>query len=95
MNRIKITSKGQITIPQELREKLEIKEGMYLSGYIIDGSLILKPLPDDRDNAKFINYACRESQDSIGVLKVREMAKGFNVNMQKQVREIREEEQGA
>ncbi len=95
MNKIKITSKGQITIPQELREKLEIRVGTYLSGYIVDGSLVLKPLPDDRDNAKFLKYAYRESQDSIGVLKVREMAKGFNVNMQKQVRELREEESGA
>jgi looped-hinge helix DNA binding domain, AbrB family len=95
MNRIKITSKGQITIPRELREKLEIKEGMYLSGYIKDGGLVLKPLPDDSDNAKLIRYAHRESQDNVGILKVREMAKEFDLNMQKQVREIREEESGA
>ena len=92
MNKIKITSKGQITIPIEIREKLEIKEGMYLSGYIKDDSIILKPFPEDGDKAKLIDYAYLESKDSIGLSKVREMTKGFNLDMLKQVREIREKE---
>ena len=92
MNKIKITSKGQITIPMALREELEIKEGMYLSGYIKDGSIILKPLPQDSDKAKLISYAHKESQGSIGIPKVREMTSSFNLNMSKQVRKIREEE---
>ena len=94
MNKIKITSKGQITIPRDLREKLEIKEGMYLSGYIKDGSLVLRPLPDNSDKVKLISYAYQESRDSVGLSKVREMTRGFNLNMSKQVREIREEESG-
>ncbi|MGZ5472175.1 MAG: AbrB/MazE/SpoVT family DNA-binding domain-containing protein [Nitrososphaeraceae archaeon] len=92
INKIKITSKGQITIPISLREELEIKEGMYLSGYIKDGSIILKPLPQDSDKVKLISYAYKESQDSVGISKVREMTSSFNLNMSKQVRKLREEE---
>ncbi len=92
MNKVKITSKGQITIPKDLREKLEIKEGMYLSTYIESGSLVLKPLPENMDKIKLINYAYDESRSSVGLSKVREMAAGFNLNMPKQVRKIREEE---
>ena len=92
MDKIKITSKGQITIPVALREELKIKEGMYLSGYIKDGSIILKPLPQDSDKVKLITYAFKESQGSVGLPKVREMTGSFNLNMSKQVRKLREEE---
>jgi AbrB family looped-hinge helix DNA binding protein len=92
MNKVKITSKGQITIPKDLREKLEIKEGMYLGADIEEGNLVLKPLPENIDKIKLINYAYSQSRDSVGLLKVREMAAGFNLNMSKQVRKIREEE---
>lgn len=91
MNKVKITSKGQITIPKGVREKLELKEGMYLSADIEEGNLVLKPLPENMDKIKLINYAYRESRDSVGLLKVREMAADFNLNMSKQVRKIREE----
>jgi len=47
ISKIKITSKGQITIPKALREKMNLKEGMYMSAYIQDDNLILKPLPQD------------------------------------------------
>jgi len=92
MKRIKITSKGQITIPRDMRDKLEIGDGTYLSGYIKDGSIILRPLPQNDNKAKLLSYAYQESRNSVGLEKVREMTKGFNLNMQKQVRKIREEE---
>jgi AbrB family looped-hinge helix DNA binding protein len=92
INKIKITSKGQITIPRILREELDIKEGMYLSGYIKDGSIVLRPLPQDSDKVKLISFAYKESQGSIGIPKIREMTRDFNLNMSKQVRKIREEE---
>ena len=92
MKRIKITSKGQITIPRDMRDKLEIGKGMYLSGYIKDGNIVLRPLPQDDNKAKLLSYAYQKSRNSVGLEKVREMTKGFNLNMQKQVRKIREEE---
>ena len=92
MKRIKITSKGQITIPRDMRDRLEIKDGMYLSGHVKDGSIILRPLPQDDNKAKLLSYAYQKSRDSVGLAKVREMTRGFNLDMTKQVREIREEE---
>jgi len=92
---VKITSKGQITIPKRLRDEIKIKVGMYLNAYIEDGNLVLKPLPQDSDKAKLLNYAYEESRGNIGIDRVREMAKDFNLNMAAQVRDIREEEAAA
>ena len=91
MNKIKITSKGQITIPKEIRDELDIGEGMYLKGYIENGNIVLKPLPHNTDRLKLISYAHDEGRDSVGILKVRDMTKGFNLDMSKQVRKVREE----
>jgi len=91
-NNVKITSKGQITIPKKLRDEIKIKVGMYLNAYVEDGNLVLKPIPQDSDKVKLLNYAYKESQGNIGIDKVREKARDFNLNMSSQVREIREEE---
>ena len=92
MTKIKITSKGQITIPVEIREELELGEGMYLKSYIENGNVVLKPLPGNTEKQKIISYALDEGKNSVGLPKVREMTSGFNLNMSKQVRHIREEE---
>ena len=92
MNKIKITSKGQITIPVEIREELELGAGMYLKGYIEKGNIVLKPLPDNAEKQKLISYAHDEAGSNVGILKIREMTKGFNLDMSKQVRDIREED---
>lgn len=94
IKKIKVTSKGQITIPREIRDKLEIKNGMYLRGYIKEGNIVLKPLPNNSNKAKLLSYAYQESKDNIGLARVREMTKGFNLNLQKQIRKLREEETG-
>ncbi|MBM3700646.1 MAG: AbrB/MazE/SpoVT family DNA-binding domain-containing protein [Actinobacteria bacterium] len=94
MDKIKVTSKGQITIPASMREELEIKEGTYLGGYIKDRSIILKPLPGDTDRLKLITYAYKKSEDDIGIARVREMTAGFNLDLSRQVKNIREEEAG-
>jgi len=65
---------------------------LFLSGYIKDGSIILKPLPQDSDKVKLISYAYKESQGSVGISKIREMTSGFNLNMSRQVKKLREEE---
>ncbi len=94
MNKIKITSKGQITLPREIRDELEIKEGSYLSGYIKDGNIILRPLPQDSDKIKLISFAYKESLGSIGIDRVREMTGSPELKMQEQVRKLREDEAG-
>lgn len=41
----RITERGQITIPKEIREKFELKTGDILCFLEVDGSIILKQGP--------------------------------------------------
>ncbi|MBC7334502.1 MAG: AbrB/MazE/SpoVT family DNA-binding domain-containing protein [Actinobacteria bacterium] len=92
LNKIKVTSKGQITIPKSIREKLKIKVGSYLTGFVKEDSIILKLFPESIDKTKLLDFVYSESLNSIGVNEVREVAKGFNLNMARQVRKVREED---
>jgi AbrB family looped-hinge helix DNA binding protein len=42
---VKVTRKGQTTIPAEIREKLGIKEGDVLAVEAIDQKVVFKPIP--------------------------------------------------
>lgn len=42
----KVTTKGQATIPEELRKKLSIKPGQRLVWEVEDGKLVALPAPD-------------------------------------------------
>ncbi len=39
----KISTKGQLTIPKDFREKLKLREGDEVILYIKDGGIIIKP----------------------------------------------------
>jgi AbrB family looped-hinge helix DNA binding protein len=43
--RVRVKHKGQVTIPQEIRNKLGIEEGTILDITIQDSTILLKPLP--------------------------------------------------
>ena len=61
INKVKVTSKGQITLPKEIRDCLDIGTGIYLSAYIEDGKIILKLLPKE-DKLELIQYAQRKGK---------------------------------
>lgn len=48
---VKVTRKGQTTIPAEIREKLGIKEGDDLAVEAIDHQVVFKPIPKIGDCA--------------------------------------------
>ena len=48
---VKVTRKGQTTIPAEIREKLRIREGDELAVEAIDQQVIFKPIPRMQDCA--------------------------------------------
>lgn len=48
MLKIKVTSKGQITLPSDARRKLNIREGDTLDATIRNGSLVLIPRKSER-----------------------------------------------
>jgi len=44
MSLVKVIRDGQITLPAEAREALQLKEGDYLEAEVVDGEVRLKPL---------------------------------------------------
>ncbi len=60
--KVKVTSKGQVTLPSLLRKKLKIKEGDYLDTWIHNDGLLLKPTPKQRNDEIIIEY-CKEYED--------------------------------
>jgi len=45
LSRVRVKHKGQVTIPQEIRNKLGIEEGAILDIAAQEGTIVLKPLP--------------------------------------------------
>ncbi len=52
MKTVKVTSKGQVTLPQALRDQLDIEEGTYLDASIFQNGILLKPLKDGHQLVK-------------------------------------------
>jgi AbrB family looped-hinge helix DNA binding protein len=48
---VKVTRKGQTTIPAEIREQLGIKEGDDLAVEAVDRNVVFKPIPRIEDCA--------------------------------------------
>lgn len=93
MNRIKITSKGQITIPLNMRKKLGLTEGMHLKGEINDGKIILSPILNHDEKSELIRYARKQASDSLEISQVREICAKYDTgDLSRQVRESREED---
>ena len=46
-NKTTVTAKGQIVIPADLRQKLNIKQGTPVHVFERDGEIILRPLTDE------------------------------------------------
>ncbi len=45
LSKVRVKRKGQVTIPLEIRSKLEIEEGTLLEIKTEDGEIVLKPVP--------------------------------------------------
>lgn len=43
MSLLRVKSKGQVTIPSDLREQLELEQGDYLEAEVRDGRIVLTP----------------------------------------------------
>ena len=88
---IKLTSKGQITLPKEIREQLLLKFGDCLLAQVKEGSIVLKPKRENDDNMVLMEYVEQYGTQSSGLKKVRELTAGLKLNMEEYVRKTREE----
>lgn len=44
---VKMSSKGQLVVPAEMRKKLGIKPGQKVNLALVDGKAVITPLPED------------------------------------------------
>ena len=99
---IKVTSKGQITLPKQARDIMMVREGDYLEAIVKDEALILSRKTDVGDSEQMRFYAKRRLAElgygdpaSRGVLdprRLRESLPSLPVDMTGRVREEREKE---
>ena len=97
---IKVTSKGQITLPKQARDIMMVREGDYLEAIVKDEALILSRKTDVGDSEQMRFYAKRRLAElgygdpaSRGVLdprRLRESLPPLPVDMTGRVREERE-----
>jgi AbrB family looped-hinge helix DNA binding protein len=60
---VRLLRGGQVTLPAELRQKLQVKEGDYLEAEVVENGMFLKPVAFvSRDQAW---KAIREAQQSV------------------------------
>lgn len=90
MHRLKMTSKGQLTLPKQIREKLRLRAGTYLEARIRGTELVLKPVTQENDSEMLLEY-CRENAQEADLDKARRIMSRVPVAMSERVRQMREE----
>lgn len=89
MKIIKVTSKGQVTLPRALREKFNISEGAYLEASIFQNGILLKPSANSsemiREHCR--QYACGEER----LEKTRQILSKVPYSLSEQSGKLREE----
>lgn len=89
---IKLTSKGQITLPKEIREQMMLKFGDYLQAQVKEGIIELRlKHKNDNDNMILMEYAEQYGLKSQGIEKVRKLTSDMKLHMTEKVRKTREE----
>lgn len=64
MKTVKVTAKGQITLPAALREELKISEGNYLDASLFLDGILLKPVREGHELVR--EYCEKYSSDQAG-----------------------------
>jgi AbrB family looped-hinge helix DNA binding protein len=88
---VKISSKGQITVPMPIRTELNIKKGMYLDATVKNGVLCLEPLPDI-ELEKYYKHLDLKEYDDTSVLEIREATSKYKINTTRYIRNSRDTE---
>ena len=65
MKIIKVSDKGQISIPKSIRELVKIKEGDELILFEVDGKILIEKSDKFEENFKDINRLVEKSLESV------------------------------
>lgn len=92
MYKIKLTSKGQVTLPKVLREKLDLRDGDYLDASLENNKILLEPLPH-RSSKDVLNDYCKNAAGIKPDLeKTRKILNNVPFSLSERVSKLREEE---
>lgn len=92
MKTVKVTAKGQITLPVALREELNIKEGYYLDASIFQDGILLKPV---RQGHELVREYCEKygvNQDEDSVEAAKKILNKVPFSLSERSTELREEQ---
>lgn len=92
MEKVKITSKGQITLPKRLRDGLKVKEGDYLEAFLRGNELIFKPLPNKTGKEALLDYCRKQSAGMFKPDEAKKILARLPFSLSERVRAVREEE---
>jgi AbrB family looped-hinge helix DNA binding protein len=92
MKTVKVTAKGQITLPAALREELNIKEGSHLDASIFLDGILLKPVRDGHELVREYceKYGSVQTEDSVEEAK--KILKKVPFSLSERSVELREEQ---
>jgi AbrB family looped-hinge helix DNA binding protein len=97
---VKVTSKGQITLPKEARDVMMVREGDHLEAAIQDDAIVLRRRDEVPDGEKIRAYA-RRSLENMGIdpekphphltaSSVRERMPALSIDLSQRIRAQRE-----
>jgi len=92
MERIKITAKGQITLPKSLREKLKLKKGDYLDAFIRNNNIVLKPVPRQTGKEVILEYCKGQNNRRVSLERAHQILAKLPFSLTDRVGKLREEE---
>lgn len=92
MPKVKITSKGQITLPKSLRERLDISEGDYLDVFENNGSIVLRPAILKESKDAVLTYLASLGGKEPDLEKARQILKKVPFSVSDRVAELREDD---
>lgn len=90
MHRVKMTAKGQVTLPKQIREKLRLRAGTYLEARIRGTELVLRPVAEENGTEILLEF-CRQNAAGADLAKARRIMSRVPGPIQERVRQLREE----
>ncbi len=89
MKMIKVTSKGQVTLPRDYRLKLGIAEGTYLEATVFQDGILLKPASSSSDQIR--EHCKRYTGDQDSLEKARQVLSKVPCSLSEQTLKLRDE----
>jgi AbrB family looped-hinge helix DNA binding protein len=92
MKTVKVTAKGQVTLPATLREELNIKEGCYLDASVFIDGILLKPVREGHELVREYceKYGSDHEEESLEVAK--KILNKVPFSLSERTTELREEQ---